>query len=98
LSNPPYITTSDVGGLMPEVTHFEPRLCLDGGSDGYAAYRRIVPSLPGLLEPGGAALLELGAGQAAPVAAMAADAGLQAELRPDLTGTPRVIVLRRAAP
>ena len=43
--NPPYITTSEIGALMPEVAHYEPRRALDGGSDGYDAYRSILPNL-----------------------------------------------------
>jgi release factor glutamine methyltransferase len=96
LSNPPYISTSDIGGLMPEVAGFEPSLCLDGGADGCDAYRRIIPTLPALLTPGGSGVLELGAGQEKTVAAMAAAAGLPAEIRKDLSGTARAIVLRRA--
>jgi release factor glutamine methyltransferase len=95
LSNPPYITTSSIGTLMPEVAGFEPRLCLDGGADGYDAYRRIVPALPELLNPDACGVLELGAGQADLVAAMAAAAGLVADTRMDLGGTARAIVLHR---
>jgi release factor glutamine methyltransferase len=98
LCNPPYITTSAVGGLMPEVSDYEPRLCLDGGADGFDAYRRILPALPALLRPDGAAVLELGAGQAVTVMAMAAEAGLRCDVRTDLGGTARAIVLRRALP
>ena len=41
VSNPPYIEAGVIGGLMPEVARFEPRLALDGGPDGLAAYRAI---------------------------------------------------------
>ena len=37
---------------------------LDGGADGLAAYRRIIPSLPHLFRPDAVAVLELGIGQA----------------------------------
>ena len=73
LCNPPYIPTSDIGGLMPEVARHEPAGALDGGADGLAAYRRIVSHLPLLLQPDGVAVLELGIGQAPAVAAMAAE-------------------------
>ena len=43
LCNPPYIPTCEVDGLMPEVACYEPRTALDGGSDGLAAYRDLVP-------------------------------------------------------
>ena len=41
VSNPPYIEAGAIDGLMPEVSRFEPRLALDGGPDGLAAYRAI---------------------------------------------------------
>ena len=59
LSNPPYIETAAVPGLMPEVARFEPALALDGGTDGLDAYRRLVRALPGLLASGGRAVLEI---------------------------------------
>jgi release factor glutamine methyltransferase len=93
LANPPYIPTADIAGLMPEVACHEPRSALDGGADGLAAYRAILADLPRLLAPGGIAVVELGAGQAAPVAALAAGAGLAAEARADLAGVPRALIL-----
>lgn len=98
LSNPPYIPTADIAGLMPDVALYEPRNALDGGPDGADAYRRIVDALPTLLEPDGVAVLEFGIGQADMVAAMAHRAGFTTATRPDLAGCPRAIVLRRALP
>jgi release factor glutamine methyltransferase len=94
LSNPPYIPDADLPGLMPEVARFEPASALAGGADGLAAYRRIIQALPGLLTPAGVAVLELGAGQAAPVAALARTAGFRAESRADLGNIPRALTLR----
>ncbi len=96
LCNPPYIPTSHIEGLMPEVARHEPQRALDGGADGLAAYRRIVPCLPVLLQPDGVAVLELGIGQAQAVAALAAESGLTATTRPDLAGIARVTVLHSA--
>ena len=94
MSNPPYIETGDIPGLMPEVARHEPRLALDGGSDGLDAYRTILERLPALLVPGGRAFLELGAGQAAAVGTLAEQAGMRVEaIRPDLGGHLRAIVL-----
>ena len=92
LSNPPYIATGEIAGLMPEVAVHEPGAALDGGVDGLDAYRRIVAALPGLLAPGGVAVLELGIGQADAVAAMVE---WPASFRADLGGIRRAIVLRR---
>jgi release factor glutamine methyltransferase len=93
VSNPPYIAGADIAALMPEVARHEPRRALDGGSDGYDAYRAILPKLRHHLEPGGTAILELGAGQAYYVVGLAREAGLAASLRLDLASIPRAIVL-----
>jgi release factor glutamine methyltransferase len=96
LSNPPYIESDAIAGLMPEVARHEPRSALDGGADGLAAYRHLAAILPGLLAPGGAAVLELGAGQRQAVERLAREAGLvPAGCRRDLGGIERALVLRR---
>ena len=63
LSNPPYIKSSVVDTLSPEVAH-EPRLALDGGEDGLDYYRQIAKEAPKYLTQGGMVILEVGAGQA----------------------------------
>jgi release factor glutamine methyltransferase len=98
LCNPPYIPTSELDGLMPEVARFEPRTALDGGSEGCAAYRRLIPDLARLLTRDGVAVLELGAGQAAMVAALAREAGFTSDPRRDLSGIVRALVLQMAMP
>ena len=75
VSNPPYITSADLLALQPEVRDHEPILALDGGPDGLTAYRAIVSQAATHLEPNGWLLLEVGAGQAADVAALLAQAG-----------------------
>jgi release factor glutamine methyltransferase len=98
LSNPPYIPHGDIAGLMPEVARFEPAAALDGGADGLDAYRRIAAALPDLLAPAGIAVLELGQGQEAVVSAIADASGLAVRgARPDLSGTPRALVLAQNA-
>ena len=76
VSNPPYIESAAIAGLMPEVARHEPRSALDGGADGLDAYRELALILPGLLAPGGVAVIELGAGQREGVEALARAAGL----------------------
>ena len=90
LSNPPYIPSGDIAGLMPEVARHEPGGALDGGADGLDAYRHILAALPRLLAPGGVAVLEIGFGQADPVAALA---GQPVAFRADLGGIPRAVVV-----
>ena len=94
LSNPPYIQGAAIPGLMPEVARHEPGGALDGGPDGLDAYRAIVRALPDLLVPGGAAVLELGWGQGAAVALLAARVGFTAGFRADLAGIDRAIILK----
>jgi release factor glutamine methyltransferase len=94
LCNPPYVKTGDIATLMPEVSSHEPRHALDGGTDGLAAYRRLIPIMPRLLTRGGVAIFELGQGQGAAVAEMAARNNLALALRHDLGGIARALVLR----
>ena len=96
LSNPPYIRTAEIAGLMPEVAVHEPHRALDGGPDGLGAYRILLRRLPSLLQPGGTAVIELGLGQTAEVSAMAS--GFHAvRIRPDLAGVPRALVIEAGA-
>ena len=93
-SNPPYIPSADIESLEPEVSQFEPRAALDGGPDGLAAYRALAGLLPGLLSPGGHALLEIGLGQTGPMGTLFQ--GLEIlRLAPDLSGIPRCVILRK---
>jgi release factor glutamine methyltransferase len=79
---------------MPEVARHEPSSALDGGADGLQAYRAILADLPRLLRPGGLAVLELGAGQAGSVTALARGAGFnRIATRPDLAGIARALTI-----
>ncbi|MEN3165979.1 peptide chain release factor N(5)-glutamine methyltransferase [Gluconobacter sp. OJB] len=98
LSNPPYIETGDLSGLMPEVVHYEPARALDGGADGLEAYRILCAALPGLLVPGGHAILEMGIGQIDAVSALGVQNGLQdVGHQKDLGGVERALVLQSPA-
>jgi release factor glutamine methyltransferase len=97
LSNPPYIARAEIAGLMPEVAKYEPASALDGGADGLDAYRAIIGSLPRLLAPAGLGILELGAGQATAVTALARAAGFaQIATRRDLAGIERALLVEAA--
>ena len=63
VSNPPYIRTSDIESLAPEVRLHDPALALDGGRDGFACYQQIAVQLTRLLALNGMVALEVGAGQ-----------------------------------
>lgn len=96
LANPPYIESPHIKGLMPEVAHHEPGRALDGGADGLDAYRRLAEQIPGLLVPGGIAVLELGQGQREAVSGLAQGAGLVVlGCRADLGGVDRALVMKK---
>ncbi len=99
VSNPPYVAAGEIAGLEPEVAVHEPRVAIDGGADGLDGFRRILPGLARLLAPRGLALLEHGPGQAQPLGALAAAAGLAVtgSVR-DLAGRRRVLVLAQGGP
>lgn len=92
VSNPPYVPSGDIAGLMPEVAVHDPRLALDGGPDGLDAYRALVGPVAAALVPGGLAAFEIGHDQAAAVSPLMAGAGLEsvAVVR-DLGGNHRVL-------
>jgi release factor glutamine methyltransferase len=96
VSNPPYIEAGAIDGLMPEVARYEPRLALDGGADGLAAYRIIASAGPKLVTPNGFLLVEGGSGQAVEVASLFREVGMT-PLTPwkDLGGVERVIPIRQ---
>lgn len=91
LANPPYIGTGEP--LPPQVLDHEPSQALFAGPDGLDDYRRIVPALPGLLAPGGVAVLEIGWTQADAVSLLAKDHGLTPSVYKDMGGRPRVVRL-----
>jgi release factor glutamine methyltransferase len=64
VANPPYVPTADIAKLQPEVRR-EPRVALDGGPDGLAVVRRLVPAARARLAPGGWLALEHGFDQGA---------------------------------
>ena len=94
VSNPPYIPSADIESLMPEVRLYEPRLALDGGADGLSFYRRIMAEAPAFLKEGGALAVEVGAGEAAAVAALARTHPriVRTEIHKDLAGIERVVM------
>jgi release factor glutamine methyltransferase len=96
MANPPYVATAALAALPPEVRDYDPRLALDGGSDGLAAYRAIAVDLPRLVMPGGLFAAEIGAGQADMVAAILTHVGLRVDgAARDLAGIVRCIIARR---
>ncbi len=96
-SNPPYIRSADIDGLDREVRDHDPRLALDGGSDGLDAYRVIASHAADRLRPGGRLIVEIGVGQHNEVAQLMRAAGLVPDVEPrrDLGGIARVVSARK---
>lgn len=76
LSNPPYIRTEELDGLMREVQH-EPRMALDGLADGLAFYRAILSHWLPLVKTGGFVAVEIGFDQGEAVKTLFEAAGLR---------------------
>lgn len=95
LSNPPYIPSKVIDGLMPEVRDHEPRLALDGTEDGLHFYRRIVREATKRLRPGGRLLFEIGQEQGEALLSLLQEAGYEeTAIRQDLAGLDRIAVGR----
>ncbi len=96
VSNPPYIASELIDGLMREVRDHEPRGALDGGADGLYFYRILAARAGDFLNPGGRLLMEIGYDQADAVRELLADQGwLDLEVIKDLAGNDRVVSCRR---
>lgn len=92
VSNPPYIPSEVIDGLLPEVRDHEPRLALDGTADGLAFYRRLAAECGEYLKPGGALCLEIGYDQGEAVSGLLNAAGWeQVHVRKDAVGQDRVV-------
>ena len=98
VSNPPYIASAEIATLAPEVRDHDPRLALDGGPDGLAAYRAIAADAGRLLATGGMLVVELGAGQEDAITRLFTQAGLAVPTpaRKDLGGIARALLASRA--
>lgn len=96
LSNPPYIKSGDIEGLMSEVKDCEPRLALDGHEDGLFFYRILAKEAFAHLKPGGHIMMEIGCEQAEEVSALL-ELYNYADIRviKDLAGLDRVVCGRR---
>ena len=97
VANPPYIPSGEIPRLQLEVRDHDPHIALDGGADGFSADRVIIGDLGRLLSPSGHAFIEVGAGQADGLTAIARRSGFEADTYRDLAGIERVVGLRRPA-
>ncbi len=96
VSNPPYIATKELDGLMPEVREHEPRIALDGMEDGLHFYREILRQADSYLKDGGWICFEIGYDQGAALEAMLLTHGYKdVHIEKDLAGLDRVAIGRR---
>lgn len=98
VSNPPYIPTSMLADLQPEVINHEPYLALDGGESGLDCISYLVKVSPDYLQSNGVFLIEMMAGQAQTVKQMLENNGnyCNIQIHPDLAGIERFAVAFRS--
>ncbi len=91
VSNPPYVARSEWPSLPPQVRNWEPRVALDGGEDGLAVIRRLIPAARTSLRPGGWCWLEIGETQGPAVVELFHRSGFEdIQIWTDLRGRPRL--------
>ncbi len=92
ISNPPYIATKVIEGLMEEVKDHEPRLALDGFEDGLYFYRKIVMDAKKHLYRNGMLYFEIGYDQGEAVSTLMKEAGyIEVNVVKDFAGNDRVV-------
>lgn len=92
VSNPPYIRTSVIETLMPEVKDHEPFMALDGREDGLYFYRKITEKAADYLLVGGMIFYEIGYDQAAAVVDILQENGFtETRVIKDYAGLDRVV-------
>jgi release factor glutamine methyltransferase len=98
VSNPPYVSAAAIPGLQREVKDHEPKIALSPGSDGLSVIRRLIQEAPRFLRNAGYLLLEIGFDQGEAVEQLVSSSAFQlVEIRPDLQGIPRIVILRKPA-
>jgi release factor glutamine methyltransferase len=98
VSNPPYIPSAEIEQLSAEVREHDPRLALNGGTDGLCFYRRLSAETCDFLVPQGVMMLEIGDQQAETIQSLMAAAGWRIlSVDEDYNRKPRVILVSRCA-
>lgn len=96
VSNPPYVAAGEMTTLERQVREFEPRIALDGGPDGLAVIRRLIPAAARALRPNGWLCLEIGETQAPYVRTLLNEAGFhEIRILRDLAGRDRFALAHR---
>lgn len=92
-SNPPYIKSHEIENLQVEVRDHEPRLALDGGSDGLYFYRKIIKDAPNFLNSHGYLVFEIGYDEAEDISSIMKE-NFDTKIYKDLNSLDRVVVGR----
>jgi len=95
VSNPPYVSPKDASRLQHEVREHEPHVALFAQDDGFAMFRRLIPSAEHLLKPGGYFIAEIGFGMEEQVLGFFGLSWQKLPTRADLQGIPRTISARK---
>lgn len=97
ISNPPYIPTIEITSLDEEVKDYDPKIALDGGSDGLKDYHQILSIASQTLKNNGYIILEAGdIAQLQNIARMAKSYSLKnVNILKDLSGNERCIILKK---
>jgi release factor glutamine methyltransferase len=97
VSNPPYVSSAELGALQAEVRGHEPSLALEAGEDGLDVIRALVTAAEWATSPGAQMVVEVGAGQAPLVVELAREHSAWEPVRvvADLNRIERVVHLRR---
>jgi release factor glutamine methyltransferase len=93
VANLPYIKSSELESLSPEITRFEPRTAIDGGKNGLKCIHRLLEQTENKISRRGCILLEIGQNQEQDIISLIH--GLLKKVNftliPDLNGINRVI-------
>jgi release factor glutamine methyltransferase len=95
VSNPPYVGHDELADVQREVREFEPRLAWGDLDQSEEIYARLFPQAHRLLKPGGCVVVEIGYNKRDAVLHLLGQGWQQQEVRPDLSGIPRVISARK---
>jgi release factor glutamine methyltransferase len=97
IANLPYIPSTEIDTLEPEVSYGDPRIALDGGNDGLDLVQILLEEVPFLLKKNGVLALELASDQVLKVAEQLSNDNnwCCVEYGNDLTGRRRVVLANR---
>jgi release factor glutamine methyltransferase len=94
ISNPPYLTETELRDAQPELS-FEPKRALFGGQDGLLFYRRMILKARTILKKNGFIFFEMGLGQAVSVCDLLSRTQFsQIQIYKDRAGIDRIVSAR----